>query len=196
MCDDRTHTADRDAQPGVCDKRSDINRVPVAAGRLMQWRCDVDALCGFVATSLRLRRSDQQSADAGVLNIGVASGDKRSQMLSLRADGELALVAGNNALPLTDLIDYRSGEYSLNAEMTRQLVDSATTADNRHTPSNVKREASKLDTQAMYERWRKAYGALKKKHPKKPDAWCAQQIANTETANGRDAETIRKQMTK
>jgi len=162
----------------------------------MQWRCDVDALCGFVATSLRLRRSDQQSADAGVLNIGVASGDKRSQMLSLRADGELALVAGNNALPLTDLIDYRSGEYSLNAEMTRQLVDSATTADNRHTPSNVKREASKLDTQAMYERWRKAYGALKKKHPKKPDAWCAQQIANTETANGRDAETIRKQMTK
>jgi hypothetical protein len=29
----------------VCDKRDDINRVPVSAKRLMQWRCDAGAVC-------------------------------------------------------------------------------------------------------------------------------------------------------
>src|ERR1700724_3573115 len=81
----------------VCDKRDDINRVSVSADRLMQWRCDADAVCGFIATSLGLRRSDQHPADAGLMSIGKASGDKRSQMLSLLADGELALVAASNA---------------------------------------------------------------------------------------------------
>ena len=33
----------------VCDKRDDINRVPVSAKRLMQWRCDADAVCGFMS---------------------------------------------------------------------------------------------------------------------------------------------------
>ena len=39
-------------------KRSDISRVPVATERLNQWRCDTDAVCGFVAGSLGLQRSD------------------------------------------------------------------------------------------------------------------------------------------
>ena len=47
----------------VCDKRSDINRVPVSATRLRQWRCDADAVCGFIAASLGLRRSDQHPAN-------------------------------------------------------------------------------------------------------------------------------------
>ena len=72
----------------VCDKRDDINRVSVSADRLMQWRCDADAVCGFIAASLGLRRSDQHPADAGLLNIGMASGDKRSQMLSRRFYGD------------------------------------------------------------------------------------------------------------
>jgi nucleoside-diphosphate-sugar epimerase len=69
----------------VCDKRSDINRVPVSAKQLRQWRCDADAVCGFVAASLGLRRSDHHTADAGSLNIGIASGGKRKCMLSDRA---------------------------------------------------------------------------------------------------------------
>ena len=107
----------------VCDKRDDINRVSVSADRLMQWRCDADAVCGFIAVSLGLRRTDQHPADAGLLNIGMASGDKRSQMLNLRVDGELALVSANNAVPLAELVDYSDGEYSVDGNMIRQLVE-------------------------------------------------------------------------
>ena len=103
----------------VCDKRSDINRVPVSAKRLMQWRCDADAVCGFVAASLGLQRSHQPPADVGLLNIGVASGGKRSQVLCLQPKGELALVAANNAVPLAGLVGFRDGEYSVAAAMIR-----------------------------------------------------------------------------
>ena len=125
----------------VCDKRSDINRVPVSAMRLMQWRCDADAVCGFIAASLGLRRSGHHPADTGLLNIGMASGDKRSQMLCLQPKGHLALVAANNAVPLAELVGYRDGEYSVDGDMIRQLVDSATTASPRYTSSNARREA-------------------------------------------------------
>ena len=161
----------------MCDKRSDINRVPVSAARLTQWRCDAEAVRGFIAMSLGLRLSDQHHADPGLLNIGIASGDKRSQMLCLRTEGDLILVAGNNEVPLPELVGFHDGKYSVDDAMIRQLVDSATTADPRYTPSNARREAGKLDTQARHERWRKAYRDLKKKHPKMSDVWYSQQIA-------------------
>lgn len=179
----------------VCDKRSDVNRVSVPIERLTQWQGSADSVCGFVAASLGLHRSDQRAGSAGFWNIGIATGDKRSQMLCLQADGALALVAGDNAVPLAELIEHHDGGYSLDGAMIRQLVDAATTA-NRYTPSNAKREVRKLDTQAMYDSWRKAYRDLKKTRRNMSDVWYSQQIEKTDIARGRDAETIRKQMKK
>jgi hypothetical protein len=180
----------------VCDKRSDINRVVVSTEQLTQWRCDAEAVCGFLAASLGLRRSEQRSANADVWNIGIASGDKRRQALCLQADGVLSLVAGNNAMPLAELVGYRDGEYSVDVATIRRLVDSATTPDPRYTPSNAKREARKLDTQAMYEDWRKAYRDLKRQRRNMPDVWYSRQIVKMDIANGRTADTIRKHMKK
>jgi hypothetical protein len=126
----------------------------------------------------------------------MASGDKRSQMLSLRGDGELALVAANIAVPLAEFVGYRDGEYSVEGDMIRQLVDSATTANPRYTPSNARREARKLDTRAMYETWRKAYRDLKKIRRNMTDVWYSQQLAKQGIAASRSAETIRKHMKK
>jgi hypothetical protein len=142
------------------------------------------------------QRVSDHPADAGLLNIGMPSGDKRSQMLSLRADGELALVAANNAVPLAELVGYRDGEYLVDGDMIRQLVDSATTADPCYTPSNARRETRKLDTQARYEAWRKAYRDLKKKRRNMSDVWYSQQIAKRCIAANRNAVTIRKHMKK
>ena len=83
----------------------------------------------------------------------------------LQIDDFCMLVAGNHALPLADLIDYHEGVFSPNDDRIRKLVDAADTAANRYTPSNVKREAYKLDTKPMYQDWQKAYRRLKKKIP-------------------------------
>lgn len=178
----------------ACDKRGDTSRVPIPLTSLTQWQCGVDAVCGFVAASLGLRRSDKQSSSPGLFEIGVATGGKRSQMLCLQANGALALVAGSNPLPLAEAVEYHGGAYSLDGTMIRQLVDAATTADNRYTPSNAKREASKLDTQAMYASWQKEYRALKKKRPKMSDVWYSKQIEKMDIANGRSFSTIKKHM--
>lgn len=95
----------------------------------------------------------------------MVSGDKRHQMLGLKVDGELALAAGNSAVPLAEFIDYEDGVYSFDGDAIRQLVDSATTADPRYTASNARGEARKLDTQAKYERWQKAYRELEEATP-------------------------------
>ena len=178
----------------VCDKRSDINRVAVPIERLTQWQCTADAVCGFIAVSVGMRRSDQRADGADLWNIGIATGDKRSHMLCLQANDVLALVAGGKAVPLAELIDYHDGGYSLDGAMIRQLVDAATTADDRYTPSNARREARKLDTQAMYESWRKACRDLKKTRRNMSDVWYSQQIAKMGIAQGRSADTIKKNM--
>lgn len=190
-------TAGRSAAPFiVCDKRHDINRVPVSAGRLIQWQCNAELVCGFIAASLGLRRSDWHVSKTDMWEIGVGTGDKRSQMLCLEADGGLTLVVGDNKVPLAELITFCDGRYSLDAAMIRRMVDAATTADHRYTPSQVKREARKLATQEMYASWQKEYRELKRSKPGRTDSWYAQQIAEMDIGQNRDSETIRKNMKK
>lgn len=178
----------------VCDKRDDISRVLVDPARLTQWRCDGKAVCTFVAESLGLRQRDYEPAE-GLLTIGMATGKKRRQMVCLRPAGEPTLVVASIATPLAELIEYHTGAYRVDNEAVGALVDSATTADPRHTPTNARREARKLDTQAMYGQWQKAYRVLKKQRHMS-DVWYSKQIAKQDIALGRDAETIRKHMKK
>lgn len=178
----------------VCDKRHDINRVGVPAERLRQWRCGAEAVGAFVAQSLGLRPESQRKSDAGLWELGLVAGKKRSQMVCLKANEALELVAGQNAVPLAELVRFGAESYSVDCEAIRQLVDAASTGDSRYTPSSTRREARKLDTQALHERWRKEYRAWKKRRPGMSDVWYSEQIARMEITPKRSAETIRKHM--
>jgi hypothetical protein len=63
-------------------------------------------------------------------------------------------------------------------------------------PNSVRREARKLNTQAMHERWQREYRRLKKSRAGMSGVWYSQQIAKSAVGDGRSAETIRKHMTK
>ena len=178
----------------VCDKREDINRVPISAERLRQWRCGVEAVGRFVAQSLEMRPESQRKAADGLWELGLAKGKKRSQMVCLKANEELELVVGQNAVPLAGLVSFAAESYSVDCEAIRQLVDAASTSDSRYTPRNAQREARKLKTQALRESWRKAYRTLKQRRPGMSDVWYSREIAKTEVAQGSRAETIRKHL--
>ena len=178
----------------VCDKRSDINRVDIPPARLTQWQASTPAVARFIADSLSLRFSGKRQDNERLLEIGMAPGNKRTQMLGLRCDGELALVAGSSRIPLAEAFQFADGRYTLDAGLIRQLVDASTTGDARYTPGQARREVRKLETAARRESWRKAYRALKKKRPHMSDVWYSRRIANMEVARGRAAETIRKQL--
>lgn len=178
----------------LCDKRDDINRVPVSAERLRQWRCGVEALGAFLAQSLGIQSESHRKAGDGLWELGLVAAKKRSQMVCLKANEALELVAGQTAVPLAELVRFGADGYSVDCEAIRQLVDAANTGDNRYTPSNARREARKLDTQAVHKRWQNEYRAQKKSRPEMSDVWFAQQIAKLSIGNGRSAETIRKHM--
>jgi hypothetical protein len=115
-------------------------------------------------------------------------------MLCLRVQVHLALVVGTDAMPLADVIGFENGGFTLDRLVIHQMVDAATTADTRHTPSTAKRDARKIDTQAMYASWQKAYRAQLKKSPGKSDVWYSQQIAKADKVHVRDPSTIKKHM--
>jgi len=179
-----------------CDKRDDIGRVAVPAERLKQWRCGAEAVGAFVAQSLGLRSESQRKMDSGLWELGLVTGKKRSQMACLRVGAGLELVAGQNAVPLAELVRFGADGYSVDCETIRQLVDAATTGDSRYTPNVVRREARKLSTHALHERWRKEYRALKKRRPGMSAKGYSRLIAGLDIAQGRSAETIRKHMTR
>jgi hypothetical protein len=178
----------------VCDKRDDINRVEIPTERLRQRHCGAEAVGAFVAQSLGLRADRQRKTDAGLWELGLVRGKRRSQMVCLRADQALELVAGQNAVPLAELVSFGVGRYSVDGDAVRQLVDAATAGDSRYTPSIARREAGKLKTQALHASWRKAYRALKKRRPELSDTACAKALAKMDIALGRNEETIRKNM--
>jgi len=126
--------------------------------------------------------------------LGLVRSKKRSQIVCLRANGELELVAGGNTLALAELVRFQNERYSVDAQAIHQLVDIANTGDNRYTPSNARQEARKLETKELHESWRKAYKEMKRRRPEMSDVWCSQQIAKQPISAGRSAETIRKHM--
>lgn len=148
----------------------------------------------WIADTLLSRYSGKRLDGGSLLELGLVKGGKRFQMLCLHTDDELALVAGSNSIPLVDAIQLIDGALSLDVDLIRQLVDSAATGDTRYTPNKARQEVRKLETAAMHEQWRKEYRALKKNNPKMSDTRCSQKIAKMECAQGREAETIRKNM--
>jgi hypothetical protein len=177
----------------ACEDRN-FGRVKIPPARLQQWHLTQGQLARWIADNLTLRFSGKRLHGGNLLELGMFNGEKRIQMLCLNTDGELALVAGSNRIPLVDAIHFRDGRYTLDADLIRQLVDTSTMGDTRYTANTARREVGKLETEAMHEEWRKEYRALKKKRPNMSDSWYSQQIAKTKIAQGRSSETIRKNM--
>jgi hypothetical protein len=176
----------------VCDKRDDTNRVTISSDQLAQWQATTGGVAKFVAQNLSLRWQGTMTSASDALQIGIVKGSGKSQMLCLRSDSELILVAGSGSLPLADIFTFAAGRYTLDAQAIGRMVNASTTTDARHTPSNARREARKLATKERNESWRKAFRKLAKKHPDKSANWCAIQISKTPLGAGKDSETIRR----
>jgi hypothetical protein len=178
----------------VCDKRDDTNRVMISPDHLAQWRATTGSVAKFLAETLSLRWQGAMTSSGDALQIGIVKGRAQSQMLCLRSDSELMLVAGSGNLPLADVVIFVAGRYALDAQAVERMVNASTTTDARYTPSNARQEARKLGTKERNESWRKAFRKLAKKHPDKSASWCAKQIEKMDIGNGKNFETIRKNM--
>ncbi|MBK6295508.1 MAG: hypothetical protein IPF55_15405 [Rhodoferax sp.] len=97
-------------------------------------------------------------------------------MLALRLQHELALTAGNSAIPLADLVNFEDGSFAVDAVMVRQMVDAAPLADPRHTPDDSQARGAQSGHPGHVCGLAKEYRKLPKAKPGNTENWYAKQI--------------------
>ena len=130
--------------------------------------------------------------------LGLLKGKEHKGEVRLAVENGVMLIVSGHTIPVADIVTLDGGGLSIDQDELRRLVDKpgGQPGAHRYAPSVARRESRKLDTQQVYQSWQKAYRELKRKRGNMSDVWYSQQIAKTEIANGRDAETIRKRMKK
>ena len=107
----------------VCDKRSDINRVPVPVDRLERWQATGESVAALLAGLLRLYRSSGSSGDAARWEVGMLKGAKHASHLVLVADGSLTLSLAGHSIPVTDVLSLAGRTFKVDRRALNRLVD-------------------------------------------------------------------------
>ena len=107
----------------VCNKLSDMYRVPVSVSRLEQWHATGDLVADLLANLLRLHRSAANSGGTARWEIGMLKGAKHSSHLVLVADGTLTLSLAGHSIPLADVLAFEGNAFKVDRRMLHRLVD-------------------------------------------------------------------------
>jgi hypothetical protein len=107
----------------VCDKRSDINRVPIEVENLTRWQANGEAIAALLARLLRLRRRSSTLEHAGRWEVGTFKGKMRSSHIVLSANGALKLVLAGHTLALADILSLRGGNLAVSRNSLINRVD-------------------------------------------------------------------------
>lgn len=107
----------------VCDKRSDINRVPVSVARLEQWQASGDAIADLLAGLLGLQRASMGDASAGRWEVGVFRGTKHASHLILLTGEKLTLTLGGHSIALAEVLALAGDGFKVDRKRLANLVD-------------------------------------------------------------------------
>lgn len=140
-----------------CDKRSDVNRVPIPFSRLEQWQISGDSLAHLLAVLLGLHRSNSVNTNAARWEIGLFKGNKHSSHLLLMADGNLTLSLAGHSVALADVLSLDGGTFTVDKRRLKQLVDRPATGGGDVESATKRRERLKKRVQALKKQGVKAF---------------------------------------
>ena len=127
VCDAGAHPARATAAAAasfiVCDKRSDINRVPVPADRLEQWQTTLDMVADCWRGYSDLERSASAAAEGNQWPIGVLKGKKHKARITLLAGDGINLSLAGHMVPLIDVLAIEKNVLTLDKGELIRLVD-------------------------------------------------------------------------
>jgi hypothetical protein len=110
---------------------------------------------------------------------------------------DLSLEINQRTVPVDAVLYFENQQLVIDQNSINDLLNrEPLSKGKKYTPSTTKREASKLETQAMYQDWNDEYLRLKEQYPYKTKTWCAARIVKMDIAKGKEAGTIRKNMVK
>lgn len=177
-----------------CDEPEQYGRIDVELSTLEQWRVTGEGLAGAVSRLLGFNDPPGRDGTGRRWTLGLLKGKEHKSTIKLAVEGGVSLAVAGHTVALADILSFDGKGLAVDRNELSRLVDKPAPDAKAYKPSITRREARKLDTRAMHERWKKAYRALKRKHRDKSDVWCSLQIAKTENPEGRSADTIRKNM--
>lgn len=190
----------RNGQPArayvACDAPADMGRVKIPISRLRQWQITEGQVALWLSGALGLKGKPVRNQGSGVFTLGNLQGKKRLGTVEFETGASVSLKVSGHTRPLSEVVDFEGDHPNIDQAAILDMVNLLPVSESadRYRSSTARRDARKLGTQAMHERWQKAYRALKRKHRDKSDVWCSLQIAKTDNPEGRSAETIRKHM--
>lgn len=107
----------------VCNKRSDVNRVPVPISKLEQWQITGGLIADALARLLGLSQTATQAADGRQWHIGVLKGKAHNSPVALLAGDNLMLSLAGHAVPLVDVLGIEKSTLALDKAALIRLVD-------------------------------------------------------------------------
>lgn len=190
----------RNGQPArayvACDEPPAMGRVKIHMSRLKQWQVTDAQVALWLASALGLKGKPERDQKNAVFALGNLQGKKRLGSLEFDTGAPVSLKVSGHSRPLSEVVDFEQNRPSIDRAAILDMVDLPPLPESvgRYQSSTARRDARKLDTQAMYESWGKAYRDQKKKHPNMSEVWYSRQIAKMDIAKGRHAGTIKKNM--
>jgi hypothetical protein len=112
----------------VCDKRPDINRVPIPEEALVQWNATAPAIAAWVARLLNITYASASSGQR--CEVGLLRGRQHSAHVVLVADGTLRLKLAGHEVLLADLLTLKGTALRLDLPWVLRLINAPrSTAD-------------------------------------------------------------------
>lgn len=179
------------------EKHNQMGRIEIPLERLRQWKVTALNLAKVIAGLVGIECKTEDRHGTTNIRVGVVKGKNGRRWLSLNKS-PLTLEINNQHLPLEVVLFFEDGALAIDQIRINELINKAPGRGGKnYKPSTEKREAGKRKTEAMYEDWQEEYLKLRRTYPdviRHPDSWIAKKIARLDIAQGRDAETIRKNM--
>jgi hypothetical protein len=183
----------------VCDHaemQAQMGRINVPPERLQQWQTSAKQLAMLLSDLLGFEIKPEYQKQSASFKLGLLKGNKGRRWVMLQTQ-PLALEINRHIVSLGDLLYFDDDVLLIDMVRIDELLNAPPKDMGKaYNPNFIKQEARKLATQVMYQDWNDEYLRLKKKHPDKSDTWCSIQIAKLPIAQGKDSETIRKNMKK
>lgn len=179
----------------ACDENDYMGKIAVRPEQLQQWQITNQQLAVWIAKKLGLRSISAPKV-SGEIPIGLMLNEKYRCQVALITSGIVSLRINQLSIPIVDIVYAKDRQVCIDQTAIESLANQglSTAPKSEYQPSTVKREARKLETQSMYTDWQKAYRQLKREYPKMSDSWISKKIAKMSISQGRDSETIRKNM--
>ncbi len=181
----------------ICDDAEmqiQMGRVQVPLVRLQQWQSSIRQLASVIANLLGFKDKIEFTAGQSTIKLGMLKSSKGRRWVYLNC-ADLSIVLNQHSIPVDDVLYFENEQLFIDHDCIDDLLNRPSLhQDKSYTPSTKKREARKLETQAMYQDWKDEYIRIKEIHPTKSDRWCSFKIVKMDIAKGRDSETIRKNM--